>query len=91
MAETTDYQEDVTRDEAAELLQQLAGELRGQGPAQVQVGNKLLTLSPASTLEYDIEVEERSPMLGGDREEVTVSIGWAVPDQSESEGERERE
>ncbi|AEH37165.1 amphi-Trp domain-containing protein [Halopiger xanaduensis] len=80
MAETTTYQDDVTRDEAADLVQELAAELRGQGPAQVQVGNKLLTLTPASTLEYDIEVEERSPMLGGDREEITVSIGWEVPE-----------
>ncbi|GAB3668828.1 amphi-Trp domain-containing protein [Halopiger thermotolerans] len=79
MAETTTYQDDVTRDEAAELVEELAAELRGTGPAQVQVGNKLLTLTPASTVEYDIEVEERSPMLRGDREEITVTIGWAVP------------
>lgn len=83
MAETTDYQEDVTREEAADLMQELAAELRGEGPAQIPVGNKLLTLSPASTLEYDIEVEERSPMLGGDRQEITVSVRWEVSNEGE--------
>ncbi|RKD97872.1 amphi-Trp domain-containing protein [Halopiger aswanensis] len=79
MADTTNYRNDMTRDEAADLVADLAAELRGTGPAEVQVGNKLLTLTPASTVEYDIEVEERSPMLRGDREEITVSIGWEVP------------
>lgn len=83
MAETTDHEEDVSRDEAADLLQDLAREIRGQGrgPVDVQVGNKTLTLTPSSTLEYGIEVEERSPMLGGEREEITVTLGWEVDDE----------
>ncbi|MCW8172586.1 amphi-Trp domain-containing protein [Natrialba swarupiae] len=78
MAETTAHDEDVSRDEAADLLQELARELRGDTHAEVRVGNKTLTLSPSSVLEYGIEVDERSPMLGGDREEVTVSLEWEV-------------
>jgi amphi-Trp domain-containing protein len=77
MAETTDHEEDVSRDEAADLLQDLAREIRGQGtePVDVQVGNKTLTLTPSST------VEERSPMLGGEREEITVTLEWEVDDE----------
>ncbi|RQG92521.1 amphi-Trp domain-containing protein [Natrarchaeobius chitinivorans] len=78
MSETTNYEEDVSRDEAADLLQELAREIRSGGTAEVRVGNKMLTLSPSSIVEYGIEVEERSPMLGGDREEITLSLEWGV-------------
>ena len=81
MAETTANEKEVSREEAADQLQALARELRSQGPAEVGVGNKLLTLTPAPQLEYGIEVQERSPMLGGDREEITVTIEWAVSDE----------
>ncbi|MEY7847849.1 amphi-Trp domain-containing protein [Natrarchaeobius sp. A-rgal3] len=78
MGETTAHDEEVSRDEAADLLQELAREIRGDTHADVHVGNKMLTLSPSSVLEYRIEVDERSPMLGGDREEITVSLEWEV-------------
>ena len=80
MAETTTNHEEVSREEAADMLQELARELRSTGQTDVKVGNKLLTLSPAPQVDYEIEVEERSPMLGGDREEVTVTVGWE-PDE----------
>ncbi|ARS88811.1 amphi-Trp domain-containing protein [Natrarchaeobaculum aegyptiacum] len=79
MAETTAHDQDVEREHAADLLQELARELRGEDTANVQVGNKTLTLTPASTVEYGISVEERSPMFGGDREEITVTLEWKVP------------
>lgn len=82
MSETTDYEENVSRDEAADLLQELAREIRGEGPADVHVGNKTLALDPASVLEYGIEVEERSPMLGGNREKLTVTLEWEVEDET---------
>jgi len=76
MGETTTANDEVSRDEAADLLQEVARELRGGGRADVRIGNKTLTLTPASVLEYQIEAKERSPMLGGDREELTISLGW---------------
>ena len=78
MAETTAFSDEVAREEASDLLQELARELRDGGTTDVRVGNKRLTLSPSSVLEYDIEVQERSPMLGGEREEITVSLEWEV-------------
>lgn len=78
MAERTSDTQDVSRAEAAELLQELASELRGDGHADVRVGNKVLTLSPASALEYAIKVEERSPMLGSAHEEITVTLEWKL-------------
>ena len=76
MADRTANEETVSREQAADMLQEVARELRSGGSADVTVGNKLLTLSPAPEVDYEIEVEERSPMIGGDREEVTVSLGW---------------
>ncbi|OIB57057.1 amphi-Trp domain-containing protein [Natrialba sp. SSL1] len=78
MGETTTYDDDVSRSEAADLLEAIAAELDGPDTADIRVGNKLLTLSPDDRLEYGIEVEERSPMLGGEREEVTITLGWEV-------------
>lgn len=76
MADTTSNEQNVSREEAADLLQDLARELRGEGQANVDVGNKTVDLSPASTLTYEIDTEERSPMLGGQRETVSVTLGW---------------
>ena len=78
MGEKTNDEQDVSREEAADLVQEVARELRSSGPAELRVGNKMLTLSPAPELEYGIEVQERSPMLGGPREEVTITLEWEV-------------
>lgn len=80
MSDTTAHSQELPREEAADLLQELARELRDQRPAEVRVGNKMLTLNPSSLIEYGIEVEERSPMIGGDREEITVTLEWEVSD-----------
>ncbi|WP_440769028.1 amphi-Trp domain-containing protein [Natronorubrum sp. DTA28] len=78
MGEKTNTEENVSREEAADLVQELAQEIRSGGVAEVRVGNKMLKLSPAPELEYGIEVQERSPMLGGPREEITVTLEWEV-------------
>ncbi|WP_436343559.1 amphi-Trp domain-containing protein [Natronorubrum sp. FCH18a] len=78
MGEKTNDEQDVSREQAADLVQEVARELRSDGPAELRVGNKMLTLSPAPELEYGIEVQERSPMLGGPREEVTITLEWEV-------------
>lgn len=85
MGETTNTTEDVSRERAADLIQELARELRRNGTADIRVGNKTLTLTPAPELEYQIEVEERSPMLGGPREQVTVTLEWEVDEEPQTE------
>ena len=81
MANTTSDEQDVSRDEAADLLQGLAREIRGEGRADVRVGNKTIELNPSSAMSYGIEIEERSPMLGGQRETVTVTLDWETEDE----------
>jgi len=84
MADKTKYKDDLPRAQVAELLDDLADELRGEGPATVAVGNKRVTLSPDAQISYDLTVAERSPMLKGKREEISLELGWRVPqDQSQ--------
>ncbi|MXV64318.1 amphi-Trp domain-containing protein [Natronorubrum sp. JWXQ-INN-674] len=84
MGETTKNEDTVSREEAADLVQELAQELRSGGTAEIRVGNKMLTLSPSPELDYGIEVQERSPMLGGPREEITVTLEWEVEEGPET-------
>ncbi|ELY85131.1 amphi-Trp domain-containing protein [Natrialba taiwanensis] len=92
MADTTTYEDETSREAAADRLRAIAAELESGPTADIQVGNKLLALSPGEPLEYAIEVEERSPMLGGEREAVTVTLGWeeATP-QEEQDADRSQD
>lgn len=78
MGDKTSYDAELPRNDAATRIQDLARQLEGEGIAEVQVGNKTVTLSPASNVEYAIEVEERSPMLGGRREEISIELEWTL-------------
>ncbi|MCU4753983.1 amphi-Trp domain-containing protein [Halobacteria archaeon AArc-curdl1] len=82
MGDKTTANETLSREETADRLQALASELRGDGPANVTVGNKVVTLTPSESPEYEITVEERSPMLGRRREEVTIELEWGVETDS---------
>ncbi|MFC7213869.1 amphi-Trp domain-containing protein [Saliphagus sp. GCM10025334] len=86
MADTTNYSDELTRDEVADMLQEMAREIRGQGDANIAVGNKMVTLSPDAQIKYDIEIEERSPMLGSRREEIDLTLRWGVKNQKGSSG-----
>ncbi|AHG00041.1 hypothetical protein HALLA_15785 [Halostagnicola larsenii XH-48] len=82
MGDTTTYSDELPREEVSDLVQELARELREGDTAEVRIGNKMVTLSPSSRIEYSIEAQERSPMLGGAREEITVELSWEVSDDS---------
>ena len=76
MAETTEASQSLAREEAADELEAIANELRGGEDITVAVGNKSVALAPADTVDYDIEVSEREPMLGDKRESVTIDLHW---------------
>lgn len=75
MTDKTISEEELSREEAAARLESLASELR-EGKANVEVGNKTVSLSPAPTLAYEISARESSSILRGNRESVNVKIGW---------------
>lgn len=79
--------EKLTRDEAAERLRALADELEGSGSATVRTGNKAVDLRPPETIAYEIGVRERSSILRGSHETITIKMDWKPPNVSErSEG-----
>lgn len=81
MSEKTEHEQELTREEAADRLQELARELREGEQIAPRIGNKTIELSPTTTIDYKIEVEERSPMLGGKHETITVVLDWEVDNE----------
>ena len=77
MADTTTASESLSNEAAAERLEALASELRQEDDGiQVEVGNKSVSLAPSGSIDYDIEVAEREPMLGSKHESITIDLEW---------------
>jgi amphi-Trp domain-containing protein len=76
MAEKTINGEKLSREETAERLRELADAIEGDDEARVRVGNKQIRLQPSEKLAYEIGVRERSSILRGSREGVTVKLDW---------------
>jgi amphi-Trp domain-containing protein len=70
--------EKLSREETANRLRALADAIEGgeDDDAEVRVGNKQVTLRPRSTVGYEVGVRERSSVLRGSRESVTVTMEW---------------
>ncbi|MDF9746956.1 amphi-Trp domain-containing protein [Natrinema salsiterrestre] len=83
MAEKQLSEEQLTRDEAADRLRALADELEGDGSAQVRTGNKTVELRPPTTIAYEVGIRERSSILRGGRETVTIKMDWKPANVSE--------
>lgn len=76
MAEKTIVEERLTREEAAARLQAIADELLKEGDVDIQVGNKKIRLHPGDEVGYEVGVRERSSVLRGSRESITVKLDW---------------
>ncbi|WP_132060589.1 amphi-Trp domain-containing protein [Halorussus amylolyticus] len=74
MTKTT-HGERLSREEAADRLQELAAQLR-TADADVAVGNKTVRLSPGEQVSYEIDVREESSFLRGARESVELELEW---------------
>lgn len=68
----------VPREEAAEHLQKIAGALRTGDTVDMGVNNQTVHLSPADTITHEVGVDEKWPVLRGDREAVTVEVDWGL-------------
>ncbi|WP_458208043.1 amphi-Trp domain-containing protein [Haladaptatus sp. NG-SE-30] len=76
MSDKVLHEEKISREEVADRLQAIADELRGDGDANVDVGNKTVTLSPPNAVGYEIGTRESSSILRGSRESVTIKLDW---------------
>ncbi|MFC6726461.1 amphi-Trp domain-containing protein [Halobium palmae] len=76
MVEKTIDEQRLPREEVAARLQAIADELLTEGDVDVRVGNKEIRLHPSDEVGYEIGVRERSSVLRGSRESVTVRLDW---------------
>ena len=95
MANTTESKETVSRQEFATYLRNLADQFESDGDAQIQIGNKSVTVHPSKNVKREVTVIERSAILRGDKEALDLEVKWkrnATGGRSESEsGGDERE
>lgn len=66
----------VSREAAAERLEELAAQIRGEGASDINVNNRTVHLSPASEIAMEVGVRERSTLLRGNREGITIKLDW---------------
>lgn len=78
MAKTTEASEQVTREEVATHLRQLADQFESEDAVSAAVGNKQVTLNPPNEVKRETEVIERSSRLRGNREELDITLSWKV-------------
>lgn len=76
MADKTISEDRLSREEAADRLRAIADELDGEGDANVRVGNKTISLHPSGSVGYEIGVRERSSILRGTRESISLTLDW---------------
>jgi amphi-Trp domain-containing protein len=79
MADRTSYDEELSQEEAANRLREIAETIESDGPADVRVGNKAVRLSPGASISFSIEAVEESRRFRSDRESVSLDMGW-TPD-----------
>ncbi|MFC6729634.1 amphi-Trp domain-containing protein [Natronoarchaeum mannanilyticum] len=83
MADRTSYTDTVTRDQIADQLRELADAFESS-ETNVRVGNKTVNLSPPDSINYQIDVVERSSLLRGKNESVEIELGWKPEQRDES-------
>ena len=76
MADKNLEEKDVSRAEAAENLRAIADELDGGEEMNIDIENKTIALSPTDSVGYEVGVRERSSILRGSRESVTITLDW---------------
>lgn len=76
MAERTSYEEELSQEEVADRLREIAETIESDGPADVRVGNKAIRLSPSASVKFSIETVEESRRLRSDRESVSLDLTW---------------
>ncbi len=76
MAEKNISEQKLDRAAAAERLRELADELESGEEFRVDIDNKAITLHPRDSLGFELGVRERSSILRGGRESVTIKMDW---------------
>jgi len=67
---------DVSQEEAAARLEEIADQVRMGDSMDISVNNRTIHLSPASQIAMGVGVRERSTLLRGNREGITIKLDW---------------
>ena len=66
----------LDRAEAAERLRAIADDLESDEDFNIDIDNKTITLHPRERVAFELGVRERSSILRGSRESVTIKMDW---------------
>jgi amphi-Trp domain-containing protein len=67
---------DVSQEEAAARLEAIADKVRSGDSMDVNVNNRTIHLSSPAEIAMEVDVRERSTLLRGDREGITITLDW---------------
>jgi amphi-Trp domain-containing protein len=76
MAEKNISEEKLDRAVAAERLREIADDLESDEEFDIDIDNKTITLHPRDSVAFELGVRERSSILRGSRESVTIKMDW---------------
>lgn len=76
MTETTEFEDELSREEVANYLRSIADEFEDGETATVRMGNKQVALQPGSTIRCNGEITERGGLLSSNREELSIALSW---------------
>jgi amphi-Trp domain-containing protein len=76
MAEKNISEEKLDRAAAAERLRTIADDLESDEEFNIDINNKTIALHPRDSVAFELGVRERSSILRGSRESVTIKMDW---------------
>ena len=69
-------EQNVSHEEAADRLEKIADALRTGDSLDITVRNRTVHLSPTEQLAMEVSVREKSTLLRGNREGITIKLDW---------------
>lgn len=85
MSREIEFEQDTSRTEVADQMESLAEQLREDGPFDITLGDRTVTLDPPATVEFEIEIEDEGDVIGDDVERsLELELEW---DTREGEAE----
>lgn len=76
MVEKNINEGELSRAEAADRLREIADDLEEGDEFNIDIGNKTIRLHPRSAIGFEVGARERSSILRGSRESVTIKMDW---------------
>lgn len=79
-----EFESDLTRVEIADRLERFADNLRGDGPFEVDLGDRTVTVNPPETIEFEVVIEDEGEIIGDDVERsVEFELEWMKREDEE--------